>query len=225
MLTVIIALLAFLVVASGIEGVPLLLLGIRRGAIQVFFDNSPQSRELLLRSANLRQWLDRLGELGFVLVGVKVEKLPLWGHRYPEVALASPDKEAYASIALHPDGEPASLYFYTPFEGGGMVFTRNFRGREAEGERLSVRNVVTDDFRIILQDHLGRVQILKHKGSSPVVSADQRARIEATEAFYRSEYARGLGPSLWSPPIWQFLASLACLVAVILWSVFQPGGR
>ena len=206
-----------LVVFSGYQALPLLVLALNPHAIRFSFESDQDTRDLLRRTIHLREWLDRLKDLGFTLLGQKVEKIPLWGPAFRELALVSAEAEAHAGIVLHPDGTPASLYFYTPIRNGGMVFTRNFQGPEAEGERLSVRNVEHIDFRFILNDHLARVRSFRDRGLIPRAGATQAERLAATAAFYDSEYGRTGLPSLWSPPIRMFALALALLVAATIW--------
>jgi len=212
------AILTLLVVLSGKEAVPILVFVLRPGAMRYSFDDSFASQELISKSSALHDWLHRLQELGFFLLGVKVEKLPLWGRAYREVALASQEAETYASIVLHGDGSPASLYFYTPFQSGGMVFTRNYApASEAESERLSVKNVPTQNFKEILESHEYRLRVFKERGLVPLAGFSQQARIEATRAFYASEYARRPGQLVLSPSVLGFYVSLLLLLGAAYW--------
>jgi hypothetical protein len=161
-----------------------------------------------------------LQELGFSLLGVKLEKLPLWGGTYREVALASEEAEAYASIGLRKDGRPRGLYFYTPLRDAGMVFTRNRAlGGEAESERLSVKNVPTQNFKEILDSHQQRLRVLKERGLVPSVGLSQQARIEATRAFYASGYARRRLAR--SRKVLRFCGSLLLLLAAVWFFVIR----
>jgi hypothetical protein len=208
----VLAFLALLVFLTGIGSIPILVFVFKPDAMSYSFDDSFAGQELISKSDALQDWVRRLQELGFFLLGVKVEKLPLWGQAYREVALVSREGETYASILLHGDGKPASLYFYTPFKDGGMVFTRNHEfAPQMESERVSVRNVPRNDFNEILESHLSRLRIFKERGSRPLAGQSQQARIEATRAFYASEYARRQGHYLYSPSTMGFGVSLVLL--------------
>lgn len=160
--------------------------------------------------------LDRLVEdfkvLGFSPIGLKLERMPLWGPTFREVSLVSESSRAYASIILHPDSSPASKYCYTPFKDGGMVFTRDFAaGQEAESERLSVKNLPEASVADLVGSHLQRVDLLCGRGMTPSVNGSREARIAATTSFYSSEYARRSQRRVWWPRIRRW---------AILWGVF-----
>jgi hypothetical protein len=216
---VVLVFLAVLVGLFGIEAVPLLALSINGGRLTSYFENTEATAAALRRSALLAEWFKSLKDLGFAVLGVKAEKLPLWGPVFRELALASPGGEAYAGIVLYPDGSPASLYFYTPMRGGGMVFTRNFAGRELEAERTSVRNVQNADAAAIFNDHRARVDQFRFRGLTPAAGATQAARLDATTAFYESEYGRQSLPPPWSPPVQRFMIALVFLLVVAVWAL------
>jgi hypothetical protein len=215
------ALLTILVFLTGKDAIPMLEFILQPDSMRYSFEDSVGGQDLISRSGALQDWICRLKEFGFFLIGVKVEKLPLWGGAYREAALVSPDAEIYASIVLRRDGSPASLYFYTPFRDGGMVFTRNYSGApEMEGERISVKNMPTQDFQEILDSHEKRLRTFKESGLMPLAGSSPQARIEATRAFYLSEYARRHGQHLASPGILSFggvlllLLFVACRIAL-----------
>jgi hypothetical protein len=99
-----------------------------------------------------------------------------------------------------------------------LVFTRNFaQGVEAEGERVSVRNVDSPILSVVVEDHARRVQAMDQRGLVPIVDTTQQARLEATRAFYASEYAQSLRPSLRTPAVRRFALRVAIflLLAVL----------
>lgn len=212
--TAILALLALLVILTGKDAIPTLIFVLMPGALRFSFDDSSKGQEPLSKHGDLHDWLLKLQELGFTLLGVKVEKLPLWGPEYRELALASREAEAYASIVLHRDGSsPASLYIYTPFQDGGMVFTRNYEpAPEAEGDRLSVKNVPTSDFKTVLASHVGRLRVFTERGLRPLVGLSRQAKIEATRIFYASEYSHRPALYVLSPCVLGFFLSLLLLL-------------
>jgi hypothetical protein len=208
-----------LVLFTGLIGGPLVVLALNRRALRVTFDSPEEQREFLARSVHLQEWVDRLKELGFTMIGIATEKIPLWGPGFKGLSMVSISAEAYAGIVLHPDGEPASMYFYTPMRGGGMVFTRNFGGDQAEAERYSVRNVESINFKAILDDHLERIEKFRGRGLQPAVGSSQSARITATADYYDSEYGRKSLRSVWQKPVLNFMAALALLLVVIIFLV------
>lgn len=212
----VLALLMVLIFLTGLEAIPIFAFVSKPDAMSYSFDDSLAGQELISKSGELQDWLGRLKELGFFPLGVKAEKLPFWGPAYREVALASPEAETYASIVLHKDGRPTSLYFCTPFRDGGMVFTRNYAfAPQEESERVSVRNVPVNDLKEILDSHLSRLRIFRERGLIPLAGQSQEARIEATKAFYASEYARRKGHYLFSPSTLGFGVSLLLLLYTV----------
>ncbi len=213
-------LLAAIVFLLGIRAIPTLIFMIHPDFMSYQFDNPGADGELALKSDALQDWIRRLRELDFFLMGIKSEKLPLWGSAYREATLVSREAESYASIVMEKDGSPLSLYFYTPLRGGGMVFTRNHQtAPEAEGERLSVKSIVSEDFQKILDGHVQRVRSFQDKGWMPAVGSTPEARIEATRAFYASPYARGRIQFLFTPSVMSFLLSLILLAAVFVYTI------
>jgi hypothetical protein len=213
------ALLAALAAKLGRDALPSLMSSVRPNALRCSFDDAAASHALIGQSVALQRWLSKLHELGFDVLGVKVESWPIGGGTYREVALACGQAETYASIVLYRDASPAALYFYTPFRDGGMVFTRNHaRGPEAEDERVSVKNMPTQDFKVIFDSHAIRLRDFKAKGLVPLAAVSQEARIEATRAFYLSEYVRSLAVR----DIRWFVASLVLLVGGVCWYANAP---
>lgn len=208
-----------LVLLTGQRVLPGLVVLMRPARLRCWFLDADQEAKVLGSSPLLEECLQRLKAQRFFLVGVKAEKLPLWGRQVQEVALAARDRSAFASIVLQPFGAPASIYLYTPLAGGGMAFTRDFAGGgEAERDRLSVRNLPTEDLELLVRDHRARVDALRARGAVPDVRPSQAGRIQATRAFYASRFFRrdalpGLLPGL---------ASFALSIVLLLWAVVAP---
>ena len=218
---VLVAALVLLAVLSGLDAIPIILFALNPDAMRYSFDDPPEEQEKLSRSKELREWIGRLRDMGFSMLGIKAERLPLWGRTFREAALVSRAADTYASIVLHPDGRPASLYFFTPFENGGAVFTRDHPyGAEAEGETLSVKNVPSKDFREIMESHERRLRIFTDRGMRPLIGSGQQARIDATGLFYKSAYARQSGHYFASPGVLGFFLSVAILAMILVWNVF-----
>ena len=214
------------ILISSIDALPLLVLALWPTQIRSAFDDVALTQLAARENPSLQALIDTLRQMGFTMLGVKVERQPLWGRSYREVDLASKPLQTYASIVLHPDSSPASFYCYTPFQDGGMVFTRDFeQGMEAEGDRLSVRNVVSPNLSEIVEDHVSRVQSMQQRGLLPVVGGSQQSRLEATHAFYASDYARALRPNLRTPAIRRFVVLLVLFSALAVSAILIPRGR
>ncbi len=216
-----VAALVLLAVISGLDAIPVIIFALNPDAMRYSFDDPAGEQERLSRSKELREWIGRLKDMGFSMVGIKAERLPLWGRTFREAALVSRTADTYASIVLHPDSSPASVYFFSPFENGGTVFTRDHPyGAEAESETLSVKNIPSKDFREIMDSHDRRLRIFLDRGMRPLVGSSQQARIEATGIFYKSAYARQAGHYLVSPGVLGFFFSIAILAMVLVWRAF-----
>jgi hypothetical protein len=208
-----------LVLLTGRSILPALLLLIRPTLLRCWFLDADQEAECLGASPALEDCLQRFKAQHFFLLGVKAEKLPLWGREEREVALAARDHSAFASIVLQPFGAPASIYLYTPLGKGGMVFTRDYAGgAQTENGQLSVRNVPTEDIEQLVRDHHARVAGMQERGAVLDLRSSQAGRLDATRAFYASEYFRRTAIIHIIPGAASFVVSLALL----LWAVLAP---
>jgi hypothetical protein len=191
-------------------------------SVRSTFDSRDPGETLHNAPQALRDRLEELKTLDFSIIGVKIEQPPLWGRAVREIALVSKAKQCYASIILHPNASPASVYCYTPFSDGGMVFTRDFEaGSEAEGERLSVKNVVSTGLSGLVEDHVRRVEGMMQRGLMPRVGSTQHSRLEATGAFYASDYARRAQRDLWWPRIARLAIAIGLFLAVTIFVVIR----
>jgi len=212
--------LLFLLIVTGISAIPTIIFVLDPDSMRYSFDDPAEEQDRLSRSADLREWTARLRDMGFSLLGVKAERLPLWGRAYREAALVSRAADTYASIVLDPANSPASLYFYTPLENGGMVFTRNHpHGRETETETVTVKNIPSQDFREVFDSHEKRLRVFLDKGWRPLIGSGQQARIEATRVFYKSSYARQPVLYLSSSGIPVFIVSVVSILALVVWNL------
>ena len=208
-----------LVLLTGRSALPALLMRLRPGMMRCRFLAPDQEAQVLGDSPALVDSLERLKRLHFFLLGVKLEKLPLWGQEYREVALAARDHSAFASIVLQTFGAPASVYLYTPLRGGGMVFTRDYAGgAQVDDERVSVRNIPTEDLERLAGAHHERVEDMCRRGAVLEVRATQAGRQEATRAFYASGYFRKTSTPYLLPALLSFCASVGLLV----WTLCAP---
>lgn len=182
-----------LVLLTGRRALPVLVMRFRPTRLGCRFLSAEAEAGVLDGSPALQEALDRLKRLQYFLIGVKIEQMPLWGGRTMEVDLAARDHTAYASIVLQPSGAPASVYFYTPISGGGMVFTRDFEGGlEADCPGVSVRNVPGEEVEGVHGAHRARVADVQAQGFNMELRASPAGRIAATRAFYASPYYRRL---------------------------------
>jgi len=208
-----------LVLLTGRSILPDLLALVQPSRLRCWFLDAEQGEKALGASPLLEECLHVLKTQHFFLLGIKAEKLPLWGKDYREVALAARDHSAFASIVLQPFGAPASIYLYTPLRGGGMVLTRDYAGGpQAESDRLSVRNVPTEDLEKLVSDHRARVEAMRARGAVLDLRPSQAGRLDATRAFYASKYFRRAA----MPHIIPGLASFVVSLILLLWAVLAP---
>jgi hypothetical protein len=208
-----------LVLLTGTSVLPGLLVLLRPSRLRTWFLDADLEAQVLSASPLLEECVQRLKAQHFFLLGVKVEKLPLWGREDREVALAARDQSAFASIVLQPFGAVASVYLYSPLAGGGMVFTRDYGGGlRAEDERLSVCSVPTTDLEELVSHHHGRVEAMQARGAVLALHPTQAGRLEATRAFYASNYFRRAA----LPHVLPGAAGLAVSLLLLLWAVVAP---
>jgi len=208
-----------LVLLTTRRALPALILRRRPESLACTFLGPEDEKRILDGSPVLQEAVDRLKRLHFFLLGVKVEKMPLWGGRFSEVALAARDQSSFASIVLQPFGAPASVYFYTPLSPGSMAFTRDFAGgAQAESPGLSVRNVPNEELEAVHRAHQERVAALRAQGYAADLRPSQAGRIAATRAFYASPYYRRLSAGR------DHLMALSCAasLALLLWAALSP---
>lgn len=202
--------LALLVVTFRI--LPMVVLFAWPARVRVSFEDDWLPKAFDRENSALVGLLEDFKTLGFSLIGLKVERMPLWGPSFRELALVSEPGKAYASIVLHPDLSAASKYCFTPFDQDGMVFTRDFGvAEEAESERLSVKNVPGATPAELVSSHIQRVEMLCERGLTSLVGDSREARLEATQAFYSSAYAKRTHRRVWWPRIRRWL---------LTWGVF-----
>lgn len=213
---------AALTLLTGRRVLPALLILIRPARLRSWFVDAEQEAGLLGAVPILDDLLRWMREQRFVLLGVKAEKLPLWGATYQEAALVARDRQAFASIVLTKRGVPSSIYLYTPLAGGGMVFTRDHTaGWQEESDRLSVRNVATENLEELIGQHRERVQAMQARGMSPDVRPTQAGRLQATRDFYASGYFRRVVTAQILPALVSFGLSLVLLAWAVLASLLD----
>lgn len=183
------ALVAFLIAAW--SAVPLIWFALRPTSIRSYFIDSKLADKLVTMDPVIAETIQQIQGLGFSLLGVRMEQLPLWGVRVAAVSLASPETHTYASVMFLTNGGRVPVYFYTPFRSGGMVFTRNQPfGSEFEDATVSVKNVSTHHLSEVYSAHLARVETLR----TPLVEwfdmTHREARNEACRLYYATSYGR-----------------------------------
>ncbi len=186
-LLVAIALAAFAV----LRVLPLLLMVVDPRRMRCWFGEASEREELLSRSEVLRSRLKELESLGFSRLGLKKEKLPLWGKAGWEMATACHGANAFASVVLTETGDPYIVYFYTLFPEGAFVYTRQQSSLpQLESQDISVKNIPSLNLDELFRSHAERVEGFQRQGRHPLAAGSPESRIEATYRFYESGFAR-----------------------------------
>jgi hypothetical protein len=204
-----------LAVWSGWRAVPLLTFALTPERITYWFLDQVHSDQIIAASPTVQAKIQELRALGFVPLGVKIEKV-LWQQAGREVALVSTEAETFACIVLTRTGRALSVYFYTPFKDGGLVFTRTASALPImESRNTSVKNVATDSLEAALTSHRQRVRTLRHRGLKPAVAPSQEARLAATRLYYETTYAKRAGRKLLKQPVVRDFALTMLLLAAV----------
>ena len=176
---------------TGWVALPLIFFAFFPDSIRSWFLTDSES--LNIQNANLlpMETVAELTKLGFVWLGVRVEKLPLWGVKLPAIALAHPQSHTYASVLLLAQKKPVGVYFFTPFKKGGMVFTRNQTHQpEFNSASESVKNMAGLPLSQVFGAHLSRLNANNRSETDyfDVMNLDDRHA--AAILFYKSAYGR-----------------------------------
>jgi hypothetical protein len=206
----------FLTIYTGAQAIPLLVLLYAPRLLKFWFIDPVESERWINTSPPVQQKIEQMGELGFVSLGIKAEKI-LWQKPAYEVSLANTEKEAFGAIMLTPDKGVLGVYFYTALSGGGIIFTRGHsRMPEIELPDASINNILTGDLKTMLSSHSQRVRAFKQRGNPVFPVSDQASRIEATYIFYESTYMKQARRNLPRVlPVINFALAIVLLIAVV----------
>ena len=212
----------FLTIYTGAQAIPLLVLLYVPRLLKFWFIDPAESERWINASPPVQEKIEQMGELGFVPLGIKAEKI-LWQKPAYEVSLTNTEKEAFGAIMLTPDKGVLGVYFFTALSDGGIIFTRGqSRMPEIELPDASIKNNLTGDLKAMLSSHSQRIRAFKQRGNPVFPGSDQASRIEATYIFYQSSYmkqARRNLPRLF--PVINFTLAVALLIAVVATYILQ----
>jgi hypothetical protein len=180
-----------LVLIKGWSALPLIIYALNPTSIRSRFLNDAAAQKMLDAHPLQMETVAELKEMGFVLLGVRGEKLPLWGMEIPGISLALNEAHTYASVLFSAREKPVGIYFFTPLKDGGMVFTRNQAHQpEIETGHESVKNVVGVSALAVYAVHLSRLRALSLPESAFFDVHDKEARHAAAKLFYATVYGR-----------------------------------
>ena len=136
----------------------------------------------------IKEITEKIEALGFIRLGIKVEKPPLWAKAVKELTLASIKEQTFASIFIRKN--EVIYYYYTPFIDGRAVLTSSgaFTAITANGLLQSaIASTAPED---ILAVHQKQVGVFCSKGSQPYQDYTQDSRIKATNQYYNIPQVR-----------------------------------
>ena len=90
----------FLTIYTGAQAIPLLVLLYAPRLLKFWFIDPVESERWINASPPVQEKIEQMGELGFVSLGIKAEKI-LWQTPVYEVSLTNTEKEAYGAIMLN----------------------------------------------------------------------------------------------------------------------------
>jgi hypothetical protein len=218
----ILSLSVLLAIYTGAQAIPVLVLLYAPRLLKFWFIDPAESDRWIGASPALQEKIKQMGELGFVSLGIKVEKI-MWEKPVYEVSLSNTEKEAFGAIMLTADKQVLGVYFYTALSGGGIVFTRGHsRMPEIELPDASIKNNLTGDLKAMLSSHSQRIRVFKQRGHSVLPVSDQASRIEATYIFYESMYMKQVRRKLPRMlPVINFALAVGLLMVVVLTYIFR----
>lgn len=159
------------------DGMPLLI-GLR-GRFQ--FTDGPEAIANTKWDRKTLAIIDGLVNFGFAPLGIKVE---IFQHRTTsEIALASSERQVFASIHGYRRGDP-HYYLYTPFEDGAVVVTSEVEYAGVRTDRFIHAGTSEKEMAIVLAEHEKNVRTMASPERQPFRQYDQEARIRATELYY-----------------------------------------
>ena len=180
-----------IVLITGWSALPLILFALFPSSVRSWFLDDVETQQIMAAHPLQMETVVELETLGFRLQGVRVEKLPLWGVKIPAIALACPESRTYASVLLSARKKPVGMYFFTPLNDGGMIFTRNqAQAPEFESALESVKNLPGAPLSVVYSAHLARLRARQLPDASLFEVQKSPARHAAARLFYQTTYGR-----------------------------------
>jgi hypothetical protein len=156
--------------------------------LRIYFETDENKSGDLLQNEGIRVITSQLLALGFSQIGVKVEKMPLWGKGIPSLSFASLNARTYAS--LYVSRYKVIYYYLTAFSGGQVVLTASDNFPAVETEHFIQSTVAYVGPEAVLAVHQKQVEKLRAKGFIPVSDLNRENRITATSQYYNADIMR-----------------------------------
>ena len=180
-----------IVLITGWSALPILLFALFPTRIRSRFLDESAAQKLMAAHPLQMETVAELKALGFDMMGVRIEQLPLWGMQLPAIALVSAESRTYASVLFSARQKPVGIYFFTPLKSGGMVFTRNQEQQpEFESALESVKNVPGVPISAVYAAHLSRLRSRSVAEAALWDVNPQENRHTAARLFYATTYGR-----------------------------------
>jgi hypothetical protein len=207
-----------LVLLTAWRALPVLIWLVFPSRLRVRFEDPLLIEAALSGSSEIQAWVQSLRQEGFRVMGIKTERLPLWGREVRELALVSQAFQAYASIVLRRDGTPTGIYLDTPMSAGPPVLTSNTAGGlERLGTAESIQILSGADVGEVLAVHQAHLRERSAGGAEAIVDPAPEARIRATREMARWVLRPAAGALMVREGVLLFLLATVLLGVVLIW--------
>ncbi len=153
-----------------------------------YFHKNPDKLINKKKKQEVQELIDKIEVLGFIKIGIKIEKAPLWGKAVQEVALASKKDKVFASVFVRRG--KVFCYYYTPFVDGQAVLTANGAFPAITSDELLLSAIASAKPEDLLAMHHKQVEAFYGKGFSPYQDYTQDSRVKATYQYYNTKPIR-----------------------------------
>lgn len=163
------------------RNLPGALLFLRPSWIRTRREGGPEAVSPHGHGVAIAEMLDAVEDLGFTPQGVLRESRPL-GPSRKEFVFAHEAEHAFAGVM--PVGDEAWLFFFSAFEGGGVVITADFRWPATERPDYLAGGLPAATPVEVWNAHRRRVARMVELGGRPVTGLTLARREEVARAFY-----------------------------------------
>lgn len=155
-----------------------------------YFDKNPD-RSISKKHQNIVvQLTEKLEALGFVKLGIKIEKrISLSPNIYTPKFLEFASEKDNSFFSLYIRGNKITYYFYTPFSSGQLVLTAN-QGFFPIMENDVFQSAISLEPIDLLSVHKKQIESLLLKGYTPYQEYTKETRLKATSQYYNCSTIR-----------------------------------
>jgi hypothetical protein len=180
---------------------------------RLYYDKSHDNIWGKTKTKELQELYEKFEALGFVKLGIKVEKPPLWEKAIKSIELTSTKEMSFASISIVRN--QVYFYFYTPFIDGRGVLTSNGvfpTMRSDQLLQLSISSLSPED---VLEFHRKQIEIFTAKNAQPYSEYTQETLIKAFHQYYNTKVIRDKMRSIALIPLIVFFISTFYFIYMI----------